>query len=446
MNVKRVFLFTFQNDIDEKSMKNIVVVGGGAGGLEFVTQLSDALKKNEDISITLIDKAPSHIWKPLLHEVAVGTLNVAEEETNYYDHAKEHDYHFMQGELINIDHQNKTVQLKIEQTIIEDTPLINYTYEKSYDVLVLAVGSKSNDFGTPGVADNCYFLDDIEQAKKFQKNKMTVYKNSHLLEDEPVFNIAIIGGGATGIEFAAELAQAKHTLFDYGFKKIRPENINIHLIEGGNRLINTLSEQVSIKTKDVLLGLDINVLTDHQVKSIEDKTIHFSDGFSIQADSIIWAAGIKAPKVLESLVGFEKDNINRLKVHATLQTFTDPSIFAFGDCAHCQLDSSEKPLGARAQVASQQAEFLVHAVICYLNGKSLPMFKFNEKGTLVSLSEADAVGQILGDKIVKGQSARMMYQTLYRIHQTKIHGIGKTMLITAKDLFARRVNPKIKLH
>ena len=424
-------------------MKNIVVVGGGAGGLEFVTQFSAALKQHADISITLIDKQAAHMWKPLLHEVALGTLNIEQEQTNYFLHAKAHGYRFIQAEMVNIDRTSKTVQLKVEQTTA-DQQLISHAHQQLYDVLVLALGAKSNDFGTPGVSENCYFLDDVEQAKKIHKDLMLAYQNSHLLQEEPVVNIAIIGGGATGVEFAAELAQVKHTLFDYGFEKIRPENIKIHVIEGSNRLLNALSEAVSNQAEKVLSEFDIDILTGHRVKLIENKTIHFADGQIMQADSIIWAAGVKAPKVLEKLTEFERDNINRLKVYATLQTFTDPSIFALGDCAHCQLDGKGGPLGARAQVASQQAEFLVSAVKNFIDGKKLPMFKFNEKGTLVSLSESEAVGQIMGENMVQGASARLMYRSLYRIHQSKIHGMGKALLMTAKDAFARRINPKVK--
>ena len=436
-------LSTFQDQIDEKMMKNIVVVGGGAGGLEFITQLAAALKKNDDVSITLIDKLAVHMWKPLLHEVALGTLNIEQEQTHYFLHAKKHGYRFIQAELYSIDRESKTIQIKTQHRT-ESNELVNHTEQQAYDVLVLALGSKSNDFGTPGVREHCYFLDDIEQAQKIHQDMMFAYQNSPQLQQEPVVNIAIIGGGATGVEFAAELAQVKHTLFDYGFEKIRPENIHIHVIEGGSRILNALSEQVSERAETVLSKLKVNLLTNHRVKSIEHQKIHFADGTTLHADCIIWAAGVKAPKVLEQLNGFEKDGIHRLKVHATLQTFTDPHVFAFGDCAHCQLDSKENPLGARAQVASQQAEFLVNAVLCHLKGKTIPMFKFNEKGTLVSLSNLEAVGQILGNSVVQGASAKMLYRSLYRVHQSKIHGVSKALLITAKDAFARQVNPRIK--
>jgi NADH dehydrogenase len=161
-------------------MKNIVVVGGGAGGLEFVTQLAEVLKKNDDVSITLIDKLAAHMWKPLLHEVALGTLNIEQEQTNYFLHAKKHGYRFIQAELFSIDRESKTIQIKTQHRT-ESNELVSRTEQRAYDVLVLALGAKSNDFGTPGVREHCYFLDDIEQAQKIHQDMMLAYQNSQQL-------------------------------------------------------------------------------------------------------------------------------------------------------------------------------------------------------------------------------------------------------------------------
>ncbi|EPQ0931512.1 NAD(P)/FAD-dependent oxidoreductase, partial [Acinetobacter baumannii] len=174
--------------------------------------------------------------------------------------------------------------------------------------------------------------------------------------------------------------------------------------------------------------------------------IYFSNGNQLNSDITVWAAGVKAPKVLESLSDFERDNINRLMVYATLQTYSDPNVFAFGDCAHCQLDARHPPLGPRAQVASQQASFLVDAMAARLNGRSQPMFTFNDKGSLVSLSRNKAVGELLGDVSVQGYIAKTMYVSLYRLHQATIHGYTQAGLLTMKDLLTRRVRPKIKLY
>ena len=199
-------------------------------------------------------------------------------------------------------------------------------------------------------------------------------------------------------------------------------------------------------THTQLEKLGVEVLTHHRVAKLDKDHVYFADGSQIDADLKVWAAGIKAPVVLNALEGFEKDAIGRLKVYATLQTRSDPNIFAFGDCAHCQPAPDEPVLGPRAQVASQQAVFLVRALKARIRSQSLPMFKFSDKGSLVSLSQYKAVGELLGQVNVQGVLAKTMYVSLYRLHQATLHGYTQAGLMTAKDLMNKKVGPKIKLH
>ncbi|MEK7740363.1 MAG: FAD-dependent oxidoreductase, partial [Pseudomonadota bacterium] len=195
-----------------------------------------------------------------------------------------------------------------------------------------------------------------------------------------------------------------------------------------------------------LQRMKIDVLTGKRVEKVDAEKVYFSDGTSVEAQLKVWAAGIKTPKVIANLAGFEKDRMGRLNVYATLQTQADPNIFAFGDCAHCILDAREAPLGPRAQVASQQASFLVDAMNARIKGRPQPMFQFADKGSLVSLSENKAVGELLGQVNVQGFVAKSMYVSLYRIHQATIYGYAHAGLLTAKDFVTRKIAPKIKLH
>ena len=428
----------------EKKLHHIVIVGGGAGGLELATQLGDSLGKTKQAKITLVDQNLTHIWKPLLHEIAAGTLNPSVEEVNYFAHASKHHYEFVLGRFIGLDQTHKSIQLEARQYAKNDTEAAQF--ELSYDSLVLAVGSTSNDFATEGAKHYCHFLDSRKQAEIFQQDLLHLYLDAQNRPETRALHIAIVGAGATGVELAAELVHAKRTFFKYGLNKIDPNKVKVTLIEASDRILPALSSKMAAHTQTQLEKLGVEVLTQHRVAKLDKDHVYFTDGQQIDADLKVWAAGIKAPAVLNSLEGFEKDNIGRLIVYATLQTRSDPNIFAFGDCAHCQPAADEPVLGPRAQVASQQAAFLVRVLKARIRGQSLPMFKFSDKGSLVSLSQYRAVGELLGQVNVQGVVAKSMYVSLYRLHQATLHGYTQAGLMTAKDLMNKKVGPKIKLH
>ena len=422
---------------------HIVIIGGGAGGLELVTQLGDTLGKSNKAKITLVDQKLTHIWKPLLHEIAAGTLNPSDEETNYYAHAAKHHYEFVLGSFEQLDSHTKTIQLrKTQSSKYDQTEHIHL----NYDTLILAVGSVSNDFNTLGVKEYCHFLDSRQQAEVFQQDLLHLYLDAQNKNIERNLHIGIIGAGATGVELAAELVQAKQNFYKYGLNKINPKNGKITLIEGADRILPALSSTMATHSTQQLERMKVDVLTAKRVEKVDAEKIYFNDGTHIDAELKVWAAGIKTPAVIQNLVGFEKDRMGRLDVYATLQTKTDPNIFAFGDCAHCILDAREAALGPRAQVASQQASFLVDAMKARINQKPQPMFVFSDKGSLVSLSKNKAVGELLGQVNVQGFVAKSMYVSLYRLHQATIYGYAHAGLLTAKDFVTRKIAPKIKLH
>ncbi|OTG81635.1 NAD(P)/FAD-dependent oxidoreductase [Acinetobacter sp. ANC 4648] len=425
-------------------LHHIVIVGGGAGGLELVTQLGDTLGKAKKAKITLIDQNLTHIWKPLLHEIAAGTMNPNDEETNYYAHAAKHHYEFVLGRFENLDKDSK--QILIIKTQASKCEAFSEQHSLNYDTLILAVGSVSNDFNTQGVTKFCHYLDSCQQAEIFQQDLLHLYLNAQHYNVDRDLHIAIIGAGATGVELAAELTEAKQNFYKYGLNKINPNLVKISLVEAAERILPALSEKIAEHATQQLQRMKIDVLTEKRVEKVDAEKIYFNDGSSINAELKVWAAGIKTPAVIANLVGFTKDRIGRLDVYATLQTKSDPNIFAFGDCAHCILDAREPALGPRAQVASQQATFLVDAMQARINGKQQPMFQFSDKGSLVSLSKNKAVGELLGQVNVQGFVAKSMYVSLYRMHQATIYSYAHAGLLTIKDFVTRKITPKIKLH
>ncbi|TQV80066.1 NAD(P)/FAD-dependent oxidoreductase [Exilibacterium tricleocarpae] len=438
------------------NQSRIVIVGGGAGGLELATKLGKKLGRKKKAEIILIDASPVHLWKPRLHEVAAGVLNANIDELSYAAHGRHCHFRYVLGRMHGLDRKAQTVKLAAHCDDAVNAPedrQILPEREVRYDYLVLALGSQTNDFDTAGAREHCIFLDNRRAAEHFHQSFLNVYlrasqKNTDRQPQK--FAIAIVGAGATGVELAAELNHTAHQLNHYGFDGIKPENVEITLIEAADRVMPALSEKASAAIARQLQKLNIRILSSERVTEVTDSAVITGSGKTIPAQLKVWSAGIKAPALLGSLDGLEANRINQLAVTSTLQTTRDQRIFAIGDCAHFQPPNSDRPVPPRAQAASQQASLLVRALPALLNGSALPEFRYRDKGSLISLSRHSSVGQLMGnlsgDFTFEGKLARLFYITLYRLHQIALHGVFKTGLLLLRDRLNHRTGPTMKLH
>ncbi len=427
----------------------IVIVGGGAGGLELATRLGRSLGKRGKARITLVDANLTHIWKPLLHEVAAGSLNSSADELNYVAQAKWNHFEFQMGRMAGLDRASQCIQLEAtrDEFGIELVPARSL----HYDTLVIAVGSTTNDFGTTGAAEHCIFLDTREQAERFHRQLLSHYMRAHAGESgSSDISMAIVGAGATGVELAAELLHAAKELAAYGLDGIKPENVRITLIEAGPKVLPALPERISQPVHQTLLDLGVKVLTGAAVSDVSAEGLHTKQGEFIPASLKVWAAGIKAPAFLHELDGLETNRINQLVVHPTLQCTRDDNIFAFGDCAACPQPDSDRNVPPRAQAAHQQASLLARSIQLRLEGKPLPGYRYKDYGSLISLSSFSAVGNLMGNLtgnvMLEGWLARMFYISLYRMHQIALYGIPRTLLMMLGDKLSRSTEPRLKLH
>lgn len=431
------------------SLHRILIVGGGAGGLELATLLGNKVGKKKQAQITLVDANMTHLWKPRLHEVAAGVLNADVDELNYVAHGKRHHFNFVMGRMSGLDRANKQLILAPHRDNDEE---ILPERRLPYDQLVIAIGSNTNDFGTKGAADHCIFLDRRKAAEDFHRKFLYEFlKASQDQSANPKHcNIAIVGAGATGVELAAELNHSATELVEYGFDQIKPEDLTITLIEASDRVLPVLSESASAAILKQLQQLNIQVLTNEMVTEITSDGLHMKSGKFVPAYLKVWSAGVKAPDFLNGIGGLETNRINQLVVKNTLQTTLDESIFALGDCAQCPRQDADTPVPPRAQSAHQQAVLLAKSLRGNLQGKALESFIYQDKGSLISLSKRGSVGNIMGnlskDFTFEGKIARFMYVTLYRMHQYTLHGPFRTLLLMVRDRINRRASPTLKLH
>ena len=429
-------------------MTKIIVVGGGAGGLELATKLGRTLGRKKRATITLVDRKASHLWKPLLHEVATGSLDEGVDALSYRAHAKNHYFDFQMGSLNDIDRERKVIALS--ELRDENGELLMPSRELEYDILVMAIGSTSNDFNTPGVRDNCIFLDSPEQAHRFRTEMNNEFLKLHAKNGQGTVDIAIVGAGATGVELSAELHNAVKELRTYGFGDLDSSKLNVNLIEAGERILPALPPRISSAAHSELTKLGVNVRTMTMVTQADADGLTTKEGEKIPAQIMVWAAGIKAPDFIKDIGGLETNRINQLVVKDTLQTTRDDDIFVIGDLAQCtQADGSFVP--PRGQVEHQMASCAFSNIIAKLNGREQKAYIYKDKGSLVSLSRFSTVGSLMGNltkgsMMVEGRIARVVYISLYRMHQMALHGVIKTSLMMLVGRINRVLRPNLKLH
>lgn len=434
-------------------LHHIVIVGGGAGGLELATRLGDTLGRRGRARVTLIDRTRTHLWKPLLHEVAAGSMDLDHHALDYMAQARWHHFQFRLGSMDGLDRERRVVS--VAPTLDEDGRELIPRREIAYDTLVIAVGSHTNDFGTPGAREHAISLDTLEQAGLFHRRLVNacIRANSQTTPLAPEqLNVAIIGAGATGVELAAELHKTTRELVAYGFEKIDPErDIKLALIEAGPRVLPALPERLSSVTEELLRSLKVRVLTGERVTAVTPDGVMTASGKKVPAELTVWAAGIKAPDFLRDIGGLETNRLNQLVVKQTLETTRDPDVFAFGDCACCPWPGHEHCVPPRAQAAHQQASLLVKNLKRRLAGRPLKPYVYRDFGSLVSLGEYSTVGNLMGALLggsifIEGLFARFMYVLLYRMHLYALHGFTKVLFDTLARMITRRTEPRVKLH
>jgi NADH dehydrogenase len=356
--------------------------------------------------------------------------------------------------MIGIDRARREVM--VAPVVDEDGDLVTAARAIRYDTLVLALGSLTNDFGTPGVAEHAIALETVREAARFHRHLVNAYIRAHAQSERlrpEQLHVAIIGAGATGVELAAELHKTSRALVSYGLDRIDPDkDIKLILLEAADRILPALPERLAKSATELLDKLGVQVRPRSRVEAVLPNGVRLAAGEVIPAELVVWAAGVKAPDLLRTL-GLETNRINQLVVHPTLQTTRDENIFAIGDCSACPWPGGEpgRTVPPRAQAAHQQASHMVKQIRRRLAGRPLKPYRYRDFGSLVSLGKYSTVGNLMGSLVggnlwIEGYFARVMYLSLYKMHEYALHGFWKVALDTLARLITRRTEPHVKLH
>ncbi len=435
------------------TLPQIVVVGGGAGGLELVTRLGNKLGRRGQANVTLIDRARTHLWKPLLHEIAAGSMDTGRHELDYLAQAHWHGFRYRYGEMIGLDRAQRLVHLS--STHDDERRMITPERSVPYDLLVIAIGSESNDFGTPGVKEHAITLDTPEEAARFNRRLVNAFLRAHTQHEAirpSQLHVAIVGAGATGTELSAELHRTARGVVAYGLDRIDPEkDIKITLIDAAPRILPALPQRIADATMKILKTLGVEVRTGARVMQVRADGVELVGDDFIPSELVVWAAGVRGPDVLQRLDGLEVTRSSQLVVTPMLQTTRDPNIFAMGDCAWLLPEGATQAIPPRAQAAHQEASHLYRQIRRKLDGRALEPFVYKDFGSLVSLGEYSTVGSLMGflagrSLFIEGYFARLTYRSLYKMHEIALHGWTKVGLDTLSRALTRRTEPQVKLH
>ena len=358
---------------------DIVIVGGGAGGVELAARLGRRLGRSAKASVLLVDHEPLHIWKPTLHEVAAGTIDLHQEGLSYLSLARRNHFSFSLGALAGVD--GTAQQIALAPLLDEAGEVILPERHVGYRWLVLATGSGSNFFNTPG-AEHAFALEGAADAERFRKALLIGFTQAAFATDKKL-RVVVVGGGATGVELCAELHEA-HGEVSATLGSAFDLELELTLVEAADRILGALPAQVAERAADALRAMGVRILTGAKVMEIRADAL-VTTGGDVAAQLIVWAAGIKAPDANQAL-GLAVNRSNQFVVDDRLQT-SAPQVFALGDCAACPWQDG-KQVPARAQAAHQQASYLADRLVALVEGVVKDTrFAYRDFGSLVSLGE-----------------------------------------------------------
>ncbi len=435
--------------------QRIVVVGGGAGGLELASKLGRQLGPEQ---VTLVDNKLFHIWKPSLHEVAAGTLDIHQEGLSYEMLAHDNGFTFVYGPLVGLDEPRRVIVVGAIASDIAgdaDDAVLVPRREVPYDQLVLCIGSTANHFNVPGALEHTISLNSPQDAERFRLRMLKLLTAAELRKShgQPAgVDVVIIGGGATGVELAAELREASAVHSRYGFRRLDPnQDVRITILEGAPRILAPLPEKVSQAAAQLLSKRHVRMHTRCRVVGITPTEVTDGEGNRYPADIVVWAAGIKAPPVLASL-GLPLNKGGQVVVTSQLAVEGHPGLYALGDCAACDMGEG-KLVPPRAQSAHQQADYLYAQFMAVAQGTpvSTKPYVYRDHGSLVSMGTQTSVGSLMGNLIganwfVEGLFARAMYVSLHLLHHRAVLGTLRTGVLALARFLVKRATPLVKLH
>ena len=403
-------------------MAKIIVIGGGFGGLSFLQKARKS--KNEFI---LIDKTNHHLFQPLLYQVATAVLSPADITVplrNLFKNDK--NVKTILSEVKEINKEKKEVTL-------DNAEVINY------DKLIVSAGSSYSFFGKNEWSKFAKGLKVINDALDIREKILKAFEKAENEKDERIrkkyLNFVIVGGGPTGVELAGSIAEIAYKNMTKEFRNFSSKDANIYLLEAGDRILPSYSENLAKKSYKYLIDLGVKVMTKERVENIEEMKVTTNKQV-IDADNIIWAAGNEASPLIKHL-DTETDNEGRALVNQDCSIKEDNEVYVIGDAANF-ITASGESLPGIAPVAIQQGRYVAHNIKKNIEKENRKPFKYSDKGTMATIGRFKAIG-VVGNFELAGFTAWLFWSL---IHLVYLNGYRSKILVAIEWIFAYFFNKR----
>ena len=364
-------------NIPDSNLPRVVIIGGGFAGVNLAKSLA-----NKDVQVVLVDKHNYHTFQPLLYQVSSSGLEPDSIAYPLRKIIKKHKNSFFRlAEVQHIDANNNEIQTSIGHL--------------TYDYLVIATGTKTNYFGNAAIETNSMPMKSVPQALNIRSLILQNLEKAAIAntkeERNAFLNFVIVGGGPTGVELAGAIAELKNHILPRDYHDLNSEDMQIHLLEGNERVLPPMSKHASKKSEAFLKGLGVNVHTNTFVKDYDGKIVTTNSNLVLHSETLIWAAGVTGAPVMGLDATSLIERANRYKVNRYNQVEGYERIFALGDIASMSTESYPNGHPQVAQPAIQQGKLLGKNLLRLIKNKPLQPFTYNDKGSMATIGRNKAV-------------------------------------------------------